>query len=420
MRSLLASPSLVFGLACCFANLATAAEVDGATALARAFKEHRYELQLDHGHLSGPGAERLLTQARAAQFVLVGEDHGFADVPEFAAAVYAAISPQGERALVVEAGPLSTGRIEAALRKDTDGLAALNRDYPFALPFFSWREEGALAAGVVRAHAAAPALWGIDQEFILSPRMHFQRLAELAPNAAARALALDYAKRDADAYEQIVAQHNPSLALLTKLGTEDFDRLSKAYAGAAPEAATILTELSESAAIYRDQETSGYASNSDRSAMMKRHFMAFYRAAAAKEPLPRAMFKLGAYHAGRGLSPTHLYDIGNLASELAASNGSRSYHVLIIAAGGHVNRWFPFVEDVAAKSAVYDAKEELASFGAEALLKAVDPNHWTLVDLAPLRTDRAAREAGGAAFANLVFAYDAVVVVPQARAAGNY
>ena len=76
---------------------------------------------------------------------------------------------------------------------------------------------------------------------------------------------------------------------------------------------------------------------------MKRNFMHYYQAALKHQPQPRALFRLGAFHAGRGLSPTKLFDIGNLASELANSQGSHSLHILVIAAGGQVNRWFPFI-----------------------------------------------------------------------------
>jgi hypothetical protein len=114
------------------------------------------------------------------------------------------------------------------------------------------------------------------------------------------------------------------------------------------------------------------------------------------------------------------FDIGNLASELAASHGLPSLHVLVIAAGGTVNQWRPFLTDDSLRAAPYQAKEELSQLQAGSFLDHTLPDAWTVFDMAALRRSRAAREAGGAVFANLVFAYDYVVVIPQAHAAVEY
>lgn len=390
--------------------------IDPATQLANALAGSRYAMTVQDDALRGPGAERLLADARAAQFVLVGEDHGFVEVPVFTQALYRALAPTGFRTLVLEIGPLSAARAESALRADARGLARLDTAYPFALPFLGWREEGALAAAGIR-DVAAPALVGVDQEFMLSPRMHFMRLAELAPDKAAQRLAEEYARRDSEAYQAILAKHDPEQALLPRLGDQDFAKLRRAFAGAAPEAREIVNALADSAAIYRTQQTAPYASNRARSWLMKRNFMARYATMAAREKQPRMLFKMGAYHVGRGISPTHQFDIGNLASELAESNGAHSYHVLVIAAGGTVNRWLPFIPDASLKQAAYDAHAELDPLGAGPLIDHALSGSWTLFDLAALRTQPDARKAGGPAFDRLIYAYDAAIVIDAAHAA---
>jgi hypothetical protein len=72
------------------------------------------------------------------------------------------------------------------------------------------------------------------------------------------------------------------------------------------------------------------------------------------------------------------------------------------------------------RSVPYAAEEELAVLGAKPLLQAALPADWVLIDLAPLRSMCDARTAAGAEFERLVFAYDFVVVVPQATAALDF
>lgn len=45
-----------------------------------------YPLTLQDGVLGGPGATQLLEQLPSSQFILIGEDHGYANPPELALA----------------------------------------------------------------------------------------------------------------------------------------------------------------------------------------------------------------------------------------------------------------------------------------------------------------------------------------------
>ena len=68
----------------------------------------------------------------------------------------------------------------------------------------------------------------------------------------------------------------------------------------------------------------------------------------------------------------------------------------------------------------YDAKGELDSVHAVPFLAHVAKGRWSVFDLEAFRHDRVARNEGGAGFAQLVFAYDYVVVVPSGHAAVGY
>lgn len=402
------------------ANATMAADAQPAEtpsqALARVMDASRLPLAIELGSLSGAGADKMIEAARHAQFILVGEDHGFVEVPRFVLGLRKALGKDAPDNLVIETGPLAAARLAEAARSDT--LSTLSARYPAEIPFFDWNDDGAMALAF-QQNKSANVLWGIDQEFILSTRMNFERLSQLHPDAVVVAA---YVKRAQEAEAKMLAEHDPSAALLPQLQAEDFAALRaavKSHTGS--ESTSIIDELAESAEIYRSQGSDGNASNHQRSLLMKRHFMAHFDAANRHASAPvRAMFRIGAYHAGRGLNPINQYDLGNLASELAASRGLSSVHILVLAAGGTVNKWLPFVEEKAARASPYDAKMELESVHAVPFIEHALKNQWSVFDLHAFRSELAARKEGGAGFEQLVFAYDYVVMVPEGHAAVGY
>lgn len=383
--------------------------------LAQTLAANRHMLSIEDGALQGPGADLLLQRAGDAQFVLIGEDHGFIEPPRLAMALNRALGSKAFPHLVIETGP-STAQLLAG--NSSQAVAELVRRHPGVFPYFGWQDDVAMAAQWSADKATIDPLWGIDQEFILGTQLSLQRLVELAPDARTRTVAQDYLAKARASDARMVTLHDPGQVYLPAMMPADFAALRT---GAIPEAVALIDGLEESAQIYRLHNSDGYRSNHMRSQLMKRQFMQHYRAAQARgESTPRAMFRVGAYHAYRGLSPTDQFDIGNLASELAASNGRDSVHVLVIAAGGKINRKQVFLEDESLRSVPYAAAEELAALGATPLLQAALPASWVLVDLAPLRGIRDARNAAGPEFERLVFAYDFVVVIPQATAALDF
>lgn len=402
----------IFALALLVSATSACAEAKAPdTELVAALQKQRSTLALRNGQLIGPAAEAMLDEARAAQFVLIGEDHGFAEVPEFAAALQRSLGSDAPTNLVVEIGPYSAARVEQALRQDRAELTELNQQYPSAVPFLSLREDGDLAARFVSAKDHTPRLWGIDQEFILSAEMHLATLSEASENDAQLKKVRSLTQRAVATRQRMVEQHDASALPLLEFTDADFAELRTLFKHKVP--SQLIEDLAASTAIYRSQNSTPYDSNLARSQLMKRTFLHYYRQAAGT---PRALFKMGAFHASRGRSATNLFDIGNLASELAESNGSRSLHILVLCAGGTVNRWFSFVADEKARQTPYQATEELAMFELESLLAASAKDTWSVFDFSQLRRSPLPKSTP-APLRNLIYGYDRVVVIPKARAA---
>src|SRR5215211_7189462 len=80
--------------------------------LGQVFARNNYPIKIEAATLTGPGADLLSREAEAAQFVLIGEPHGIADVPIFSSALFKHIQPKGFNYLAIEIGPITARRIE--------------------------------------------------------------------------------------------------------------------------------------------------------------------------------------------------------------------------------------------------------------------------------------------------------------------
>ena len=109
------------------------------TAVLDQLKANRLAITLDKGTLSGPGAAPLLQASRQAQYVLLGEDHGVAEIAQFSSAYFNALTPAGFTTLVTESGPAVTSALEGMLKR-ADAVAAIARfsaAYPDSIAFYT-------------------------------------------------------------------------------------------------------------------------------------------------------------------------------------------------------------------------------------------------------------------------------------------
>lgn len=389
--------------------------------LAETLAANRYVLKAENGKLSGSGAELLLREAADSQFILVGEPHGIADVPEFVSALFTLIHPAGFDHIAVETGPLTAARMET-FATTPNGFSDFILKYPFGLPFYNWTEESVLLQNSVRLTGSQKdTIWGLDQEFMASSAFHLQRLYDLAP-IAAKVTVKEYLDRANGEFDRVVASRNPTMMFLASAKSEDLDKLDAAFRGSKnKEALQILKELRLSSEIYSKIFTGrGYESNRQRSLLMKSHFMAYYNAAKQRS-LPKVLFKFGANHVKRGLNFTNVYDLGNFIAELADTNGTKSLHILVIATSGTQNSFVPFAGSDADKTKVIDPAKSNSFADISTLLKLAVGNDKYIIDLRPMRPMIGSGQLKNLpeGFAGLVWGYDAVVLLPNVRAAAN-
>lgn len=363
----------------------------------------RLSVDVVDGRLSGPGAAFLLARGRSAQFVLVGEEHGVATIADTISALFKDLNGAGYRHLAIEVDPWMAGKVEALLRSGgTKALAEFlaGEGHGVSVPFYNWSSEAALAEAMVKANRDAPVLWGLDQVFIGAAAVLFDDVATGAKSAEARALAAALAK-EAKGNMEFLAKVDPARLQALRAALEGDRQLAR-----------LLDDMMLSARIYQPftggQGLSGYAANLERENLMKRTFLARLKEAEARGPSPKVLFKFGANHMMRGLSTTHVPALGNFVSDYALSRGQETFHLLVLCGPG-------------TKAGDFSGNEAPCGFSIEEsfpdLAAHIDPLKPTLFDLKPWK-DKWRRWAHlSADVKELLWAYDAVLFVPNGKPA---
>jgi hypothetical protein len=374
-----------------------------------------YPLELKDGKLAGAGADLIRAELPKAQFILWGEDHGFADSAILLRALAGEARPLGFKYHVVEVGPLSTRMIAETLARDgLPGLHSLVHDVPLGIPFLSLKDDAELASDFLgQDEKRAPYLWGIDQEFIGSAPFHLQRLKEIAQNDTARAAA----RRLVDEERDAGAKAAQDKFLLVRFHDKDFDALAQQFKGEA-EAEDIIAQLKESAAIYQLWMSGrNYENNARRSRLLAKNFLAAY--ANVADTQAKVVFKMGIEHVALGTTPVNTIDLGTLATSIARTNARTALRIAFLPAGGH-NLAFAPKPGNPTTTENYQSKESKEFFAAIGLEAARLPKGtWAVIPLEPIRQslDNKGIDALKPFSHFLLLGYDYVVTTPDAKAA---
>lgn len=373
------------------------------------------KMQIADGKLVGAGAEPILDRLPNAQFILIGEDHGFADSPEIALALAKAARPFGLATHVVEEGPLIEDWASDKLRRGgVPALAEALAGRPMSLAFLSKAEDAALASYFIEnAPRGRDAIWGVDQEFMVSTLVHLERLVENAKSKTARDLAAQALADEKKAFADL----DFGAMFLSATTPEKFDEFLAVFVGV-KEATGIIEGLRDSAGVYQSyNEGRNYASNTDRIALMREQFLEKYRGSNGKPP--RALFKFGAIHVAKGTTPLNTFDHGSLTEGIAAANGLETLRILFIPLAGKQLAFSPSPEGLT-KVEDYRSDEVAAVLGAIGVNETDIPETgYAVIALEPVRRRLEAKGLAGlsAEVRFYVLGYDFLVTTRGARPA---
>ena len=402
-----------FALLATILTLGFAGPAAADTAALDKLKANRLAITLDKGTLAGPGAAPLLQASRQAQYVLLGEDHGVAEIAQFSSAYFNALAPAGFTTLVTENGPVAASALEGMLKRP-DAVAAIARfdaAYPDAIAFYTMRQEAEMLAGFALAAGPRFEQWGIDQEFIGTAKYLIARMLAQPVNPAARAKLEALRQMEAVAYQKAAATGNPMEYLMLSASDEELASLRPLLAGPKEQTALgLLDALLDSRAIYQKSASKVPGdrdlSNRMRLALLKRTLGS--RLGVREQKL---VVKVGANHAYKGFNPLNNRDVGNFLAERAEGQGLTSLHLIVLAAKGKQLRF------AGAGKPPQPAPIELdgAAFKLLAGAGATDGS-WSLFDLRSLRPGLRKLVAGDIDMLNLINGYDFALVIPEGSA----
>ena len=294
---------------------------------------NRYQIDVKDGRLSGAGATVLESALADAQFVLVGEDHGMAQVPQFDAAICALIGPAGFHNLAIEVGPTAAGELDkwVAAGDGASQLAAFEKEYPETIAFYDWSEEYEMLAQCSSAATGGKFhIWGLDQELMGASRILLTRILEQHPGPEATEEAQRLLQKNDDARTKAAKSGNPGELFMLGASDEELARFKEllGHEGNATSQG-LLAALIESRQIYQNNMNgNAFDSNRQRSLLMKSNFIREYGKASETEGKPpKVMLKFGGWHLFKGINPLHNNDLGNFVTELADYNRSKSVHI---------------------------------------------------------------------------------------------
>lgn len=383
------------------------------TVVLEKLKANRLAITLDKGTLSGPGAAPLLQASRQAQYVLLGEDHGVAEIAKFSSAYFNALAPDGFTTLVTENGAVVASALEGMLKRANalTAIAGFEATYPDSIAFYTMRQEAEMLTGFALAAGPHFQHWGIDQEFIGAAKYLIAQMLVQPVNPAARAKLEALRQQEAVAYQKAVATGNPLDYLMLSASNEDLDSMRPLLAGPKEQPALgLLDALLESRAIYLKSASKlpgdRELSNRMRLTLLKRTLAT--RLGGHEQKL---VVKVGANHAYKGINPLNNRDIGNFLAERAEGQGLTSLHLIVLAAKGKQLRF------AGSGKPHQQAPIETGSASFKLLTSAsASDDSWSLFDLRSLRPGLRKLVEGDIELFNLINGYDFALIIPEGSA----
>ena len=346
---------------------------------------------------TGKGWEVLKQEIQKSHFVLIGEQHGEAEVPLFTDMVSEVLKP---KALVVEIDPFTAAELQKV--SDEKRYKTVLKENPYAFAFYSWHQEMDLV-GKIRSSGGE--IWGLNEINFLSMGTFFQNLAANAKLPAnkkvAAQLAAQYIKNDTPLYTSgefgKFAAFNMKESLVDSLIVNFKDESALCR--------KMLGDLKISVPIFAN------TSYTQRTNLMKKNLLNYvYKGIGADQvEMPKLLFKFGANHVTRTNDLKGAFEVGNLADQLAGAAGKKALHILIFGKAGTINNMT--VANNSKAVVPYTVAEDPDLKTLTQFTNPVMNDEWAVYDLRPMRKaiNEGKYHPAGGNFKALVMGYDLLV-----------
>lgn len=329
--------------------------------------------KFEKGNFEGPGWEFLQKEIATTQFLMIGEQHGEAEIPVFTTRIAEIFKPT---ALVTEIDPFSAMRLKK-LSVQPEKYSSHFKQNPYDFAFYSWEPEMELAR---QMQLKKIDIWGLNELNTMGLGSFFEMLANEAKSPANRKKALQKKEecfkwdlpiyQDLNRYGDFRGYHITTAAVDSLL--IDFQKESKL-------SKQMLNYLKLSIPAF------GNRSYRLRTNLMKKNLMNYLSPYITSDEIkvPKLLFKLGANHLPRTNDLKGVFEVGNLADNIAASANKKPLHILIYGKEGTINVMGPVNNKLAIQPNTDDKGDDLGMLSPfTAKLK---NKEWATFDLRPIR-----------------------------------
>ena len=329
--------------------------------------------RFEKGNFEGQGWDFLQKEIATTQFLMIGEQHGEAEIPVSVTRIAEIFKPM---ALVTEIDPFSAMRLKK-LSIQPEKYSAHFKQNPYDFAFYSWEPEMELARQMQLKNID---IWGLNELNTMGLGSFFEMLAYEAKSPANKKKALQKKEecfkwdlpiyQDVNRYSDFKGYHITTAVVDSLI--VDFQKESKL-------ARQMLSYLKLSIPAF------GNRSYRLRTNLMKKNLMNYLAPYITSDEIkvPKLIFKLGAYHLSRTDDFKGIFEVGNLANNIAASANKKPLHILVYGKQGTINLMGPLNNKLAIQPNTDDKSDHLGMLSPfTAKLK---DKEWATFDLRPIR-----------------------------------
>ena len=418
---LLSSGVVLLGGTRAIAHAAEATRVQTQTSpqarLLDALGKNRLPITMAGGAPAGPGWDWLVKRGRDARFTLIGEEHGVAETAQLTGAMFKALRGSGYTRMAIELSPMIAQDIEAAARrKGLQGILDFFASPETWSPLYLRDEAQFLASVIDAAPKNERVLWGFDRE-IFSDRYLISRLGPRVPQRARAS----YARlKEASTGSAMRREKNPGAEppFLFAQAPDIVSAVRADWPRPDRDSDIILRTLEESLAINAVARTGTAWDSSERRAQwMRGSLAARLNEERSRGSSPKVVLKAGYNHMIRGPNYVNVFDVGSMLDEVAALDGGRAFHVIVLPGPGSrqavLGNWRSFNSVSSDEFDEFKAGDQRLT----RVLSNADATGHAVIDLRALRPlAMRGLESWNADVVRTIHGYDAAVIWKGARA----
>jgi hypothetical protein len=407
----------LIGVICLWALAAVPQQSD----LQQRLLQGRSILKLENGRLAGSAVPLLQSAVAESQFVLIGEDHGIAQIAELTGAMCDLLKPQGFHTMAVETGSIAAAQLAQWLHDPThhSRIAEFKKQYPEAIAFYAVEEEDKALSHCARVQGGNFNLWGLDQELFGSSGLILARILETHPSRESEIQLRHLMHEEKEAATKALQTGDVSnVFMFTAPDTELQQLRGLLHKQGNKTGLQLLDTLMLSREIYgKHLKGRHYESNRQRSVLLKENFRKHYEDSTRAEGRPpKVLLKFGGAHLYKGFNLFHNNDLGNYLAELADGQGLRSLHILVLGMHG-TELSFKRFGDHQPVPVDLEGSDEFHFL--KPLLHNTAADGWTVFDLRNLRRGFDRLGVTDTQLEHLVFGYDLLILIPEVTASSD-